>query len=68
MKGVEFSPLKVIQDMYPEDWELFQEDVLEAARQLAEAGEIEIIHKGKSINPGIFPPLNSKIRRPHKLI
>ncbi len=67
MKGAEFSPLKVIQAMYPEDWELFQEDVLEATRQLAEAGEIEIIHEGKSISPDTFPPLSSKIRRANKL-
>lgn len=67
MKEVEFSPLTVIQAMYPQDWELFQEDVLEATRQLAEAGEIEIIDKGKSISPGTFPPLSSKIRRPDKL-
>jgi hypothetical protein len=68
MKGAEFSPLTVIQTMYPEDWELFQEDVLQAIRQLAEAGEIEIIHEGKSVNPNTFPLLSSKIRKPHKLI
>jgi len=66
--GVDFSPLEVIQQMYPEDWELFQEDVFQTARQLYQEGLIEIKSGEKHLDPTSHFSFNAKISSPSKLI
>lgn len=67
-KGVEFSPLEVIQQMYPEDWKLFQEDVFLTVKQLYQEGLIEIKSDSEFINLNHDLLYNSKISKPSKLI
>jgi hypothetical protein len=67
-KGVDFSPLEVIRQMYPENWEVFQEDVLRAAQELFKDGLIEIRSDNIPVDPQSDLPTNSKICKPSKLI
>ncbi|MDG1277245.1 MAG: hypothetical protein P8O16_08195 [Algoriphagus sp.] len=67
-KGIDFSPLEVIQQMYPEDWELFQVDVFLKVKQLYQEGLIEIKSDSEVINLNNDLPYNSKISKPSKLI
>jgi len=41
-KGAPFCPTAVIRQMFPEDWELFREEVIEVAMQLSRENLIEV--------------------------
>ncbi len=67
-RGKEFSPLDVIQMMYPEDWKHFQEEIYEAANELYQEGLIEIWSGNCQVPANKNLPEDSKIRKPAKLI
>lgn len=67
-KGVDFSPLEVIRQMYPENWEFFQEDIFHAAQELYQENLIEIRSQNLLVDAQTELPLNSKISKPTKLI
>ncbi len=67
-RGKEFSPLEVIQSMYPEDWEYFQQEIFDAAKDLQKEGLIEVWSENELIGMQNELPHNSRIRTPSKLI
>ncbi len=47
-------PEDVAMELYPEDWQSLSKRIRLIARQLAEAGHIDILRKGEIADPGDF--------------
>jgi hypothetical protein len=61
-KGKPFCPTEVVQQMFPEDWELFTEEVTEEAIQMAKEEIIELSSRdpeGKVLVAGFAKPKSS---------
>lgn len=57
--GKPFCPTEAVQQMFPEDWELFTEEVIEVAIQMAREEMIELssgVSAGKVLVIGIAKP------------
>lgn len=50
-------PEDVAMELYPEDWQSLLKRVRLLAKQLAQAGEIEILRKGEPVDPEEFKGL-----------
>jgi len=47
-------PEDVAMELYPEDWQSLSKRIRLTARQLAEAGHIDILRKGEPVDPDDF--------------
>ena len=57
-------PSEVARSRFPEDWRSRMEQVRRAARRLVVAGEVEIVQKGRVVDPSMAKgPI--RIRRSH---
>lgn len=57
-----FSPAEVVQQLFPEDWELFTSEVTEVMMQLYREGVIEVSQNGIPIDPQSSPTAAVQIR------
>lgn len=48
-KGKDFSPSEVVQQLFPEDWELFIPEILEVVKQMNKEGLIHLTQDGKPV-------------------
>ncbi len=54
-QGASCCPSEVAREHYPEErWRQAMEPVRQAARRLAQRGQIEILQKGRPVDPGRF--------------
>lgn len=49
-KGAPFYPSEIVRQMYPEDWELFVEDLLEELGRMKKERLIELSKDGELLN------------------
>jgi hypothetical protein len=63
-----FMPAEVVQQLYPEDWELFLPDLYDTLIAMHQADLVDLIIEGKSVNPSPENFEMLKIQRPGKLI
>lgn len=54
-KGKVFSPAEVVQQLFPEDWEMFISEVNEVMMQLYREGIIEVTQNGVPIDTQSSP-------------
>jgi len=63
-----FTPAEVVQQLYPEDWEVFLPDLYDTLITMHQAGLVDLIIDGKSVNPSPENFEILKIQKPSKLI
>ena len=66
-KGKSFSTSEVVQQMYPEDWELFLEDVNTTALELYREGLVSIIDANHPIDSNSIKSNSLQLSSPDKL-
>lgn len=54
-ENMPFSPAEVVRQMFPEDWELFMEEIREAMMQLYQEGLILVTLDGIPVDPFSIP-------------
>ena len=50
-KGKPFDPAEVVRQMFPQDWELFMEEILAEAHQMSQEGLIQLTQAGNPVDP-----------------
>ncbi|MDF2158033.1 DUF3253 domain-containing protein [Algoriphagus sp. CAU 1675] len=63
-KGKSFCPSEVVQQMFPEDWSLFMEDVLEAMMGLYRRDRILVTQNGEPVSRDRTPEGPVRISNP----
>lgn len=54
-KEKSFCPSEVVQQMYPQDWELFMPDIQKEMMRMYREGLIRVTQKGIPIDPSLEP-------------
>ena len=54
-KGKAFSPLEVVQQMFPQSWESFVPEILEEMRQMHQEGKIQVFLDGRAVEKEFQP-------------
>jgi hypothetical protein len=67
-KNEGFMPAEVVQRLYPEDWEVFLPDLYDTLIAMHQAGLVDLMIEGKSVNPSPENFEKLKIQQPSKLI
>jgi len=62
-KSEPFSPAEVVQQMYPEDWRHFMEDVLLQMMELYQEGLLEVTEDDHLVTPNAAPNDRMMIRK-----
>jgi len=63
-----FMPAEVVQQLYPEDWEVFLPDLYDTLIAMHQAGLVDLMIDGKSVKPSSANLEMLKIQKPSKLI
>jgi Fe2+ or Zn2+ uptake regulation protein len=63
-----FMPAEVVQQLYPEDWEVFLPDLYDTLITMHQAGLVDLMIDGKSVKPSSSNFEMLKILKPSKLI
>lgn len=63
-----FFPEEVVQQIYPEDWEMFLPELYDTIIEMYQSGLMELMLDGKPAKPTIDNFEKLKIRKPSKLI
>ncbi len=61
-------PAEVVQQLYPEDWEVFLPELYDTLIAMHQAGLVDLTIDGKSVKPSPENFEKLKIRKPSKLI
>lgn len=61
-KNNTFCPSEVVKRMFPEDWDLFLEEVRSVVLEMNQEGLIQIMQNGKTIDPDSVPVNPIRIR------
>ncbi len=67
-KGKGFFPAEVVQQLYPEDWEVFLPELYETLIAMHQSGLVDLVIDRKSVNLSAENFHKLKIRKPSKLI
>lgn len=62
-KSNSFSPLIVIQSMYPVDWKYFSNEVYQKAWELYLLGHVKLVQNGKELSKSSFPKEDFQIAK-----
>lgn len=60
-KGKPFSPLEVVQQMYPQSWESFIPEILEEMMQMYRENLVLVVYEGRVVENEYLPSGNEEI-------